>query len=154
LSEQLRRDFSIDLTLTTKDTASFYVELRDGTHTVSNVGTGIILFDPSDLINQNYEVDVLRNPHNWTDPELTKLIEAQGRELDPAKRKEIFEDIVDILRQGEGHVVPYLWRTATQVLDYRIRNRHAPQTVQLVNKMEHIWFDLDAKIPAGTGYIP
>lgn len=154
LSEQLRRDFNIDLTLTTKDTATFYVELRDGTRTVSNVGTGIILFDPSDLINQNYEVDVLRNPHNWTDPELTKLIEAQGRELDPAKRQEIFEDIVDILRQGEGHVVPYLWRTATQVLDYRIRNRHAPQTVQLVNKMEHIWFDPDAKIPAGTGYIP
>ena len=154
LTPQLRKDVNIDLKLSAKGLAEMYQEMRDGTHEVTMVGTGPILRDPGDIINQFFDVDVLRNPHNWTDPRITKLINAQDRESDPAKRKALIAEMVDIFREGESHIVPFLWYDWGGMLDYRIRNWHVPATIQLVHKWDHMWFDPDRKMPTEPGYQP
>ena len=154
LTPQLRKDVGIDLKLSAKGLAEMYQEMRDGTHEVTMVGTGPILRDPGDIINQFFDVDVLRNPHNWTDPRITKLINAQDRESDPAKRKALIAEMVDIFREGESHIVPFLWYDWGGMLDYRIRNWHVPATIQLVHKWDHMWFDPDRVMPTEPGYQP
>ena len=128
--------------------------MRDGTYPASCLGSGPIIRDPADNLNQVYLKDVLRNPHNWSDPALDKLIAAQDVEPDPVKRKAMFLEIVDILQQGEGHAIPIAWRHWGGMLDYRIRNWCALQTIQLVHKWDHLWFDPDRKMPSKPGYQP
>ena len=98
---------------------------------------------------------MIRNPHNWSDPKFDELMAAQESEQDPVKRKELFKEMVEILRKGESHYLPVVWLHAGGALDYRMKNYHAPKTIQLVHKWEHVWFDPDAKVPpVGTGYSP
>ena len=74
-------------------------------------------------------------------------MEAQSRELDPVQRKELFKEMVEILRQGESHLIPNTWGSLGGVLDHRIKNYHVPPAYQQAMKLEHIWFDPDAKLP-------
>ncbi|PKB63595.1 MAG: hypothetical protein BZY80_06595, partial [SAR202 cluster bacterium Io17-Chloro-G2] len=64
---QLRNDLGIDITINAKGLAEFYVDLRDGSFPLSMVGTGIILQDPGDILNQFFDQGVLRNPQGWSD---------------------------------------------------------------------------------------
>ena len=154
VTPQLRKDLGIDIELSAKGLAEMYQELRDGVHELTLVGTGPILWDPGDIINQFLDKDVLRNPHNWSDPRIDKLIAAQDRENDPVKRKALISDMVDVLREGESHIVPIDWYDWGGALDYRIRNFYVPPTIQLVHKWDHVWFDPDREMPKEPGYHP
>ena len=61
---QLRRDVGIDIEIVPNGLATTYAVMRDSAHEISTVGTGIILRDPADILNQFYLQDVLRNPQN------------------------------------------------------------------------------------------
>ncbi|MFB3119913.1 MAG: ABC transporter substrate-binding protein, partial [Stenotrophomonas maltophilia] len=108
LTPQLRKDVGIDITLDAKGLAEMYQGMRDGTGNMSMVGTGPILRDPGDIINQFFDQDVLRNPHNWSDPRIDLLIAAQDKESDPTKRKALIAEMVDVFREGESHIVLFL----------------------------------------------
>jgi ABC-type transport system substrate-binding protein len=112
---------------------------------------GLLINDPSDVLNQVYAFDVEKNPDNWTTPEFGKLVDAQISELDPAERQAQFEGMVDILRKGESHWIPIVWESMGGAHDYRIQNYHVPQTIQQVLKWEHIWWDPDAVCPDPAG---
>jgi ABC-type transport system substrate-binding protein len=156
VSQQWKEHLNVDMTISQYDTATLYVRYRDTTFGVlAPCGTGIILPDPSDILNQWYGKDTMRNALNWTTPRFEELKEAQVRELDPEKRKLIFAEMVDVLREEVSHYLPIGWMHAGGALDYRIRNYHVPRTIQLVHKWDQAWWDENAeKPPVGTGYQP
>ena len=151
---QMRNDLNIDINIQPTDLATMYVGMRDGVANMSSVGTGIILRDPGDIINQFYLQDVLRNPHNWQNDRVDELIALQNEAIDPAARQGNLEEMADILHRGESHWVPYFWYSTAGAYDYRIRNFYYPPTVQLIKKWDHQWFDPDREIPDGVGYVP
>ena len=156
VSQQWKEHLNVDMTLSQYDTATLYVYYRDVDFGVlAPCGTGIILPDPSDILNQWYGMDTMRNALNWTTPEFEALKEASVRELDPEKRRLIVAEMVDVLRDEVSHYLPIGWIHAGGALDYRIRNYHVPSTIQLVHKWDHTWWDEDAeKPPTGIGYQP
>ncbi len=151
---QMREDLNIDIILEPTDLATMYVGMRDGVANMDSVGTGIILRDPGDIINQFYLQDVLRNPHNWQNDRVDELINLQNREVDPAVRQAHLEELAGILHRGESHWLPYFWYSSGGAFDYRIRNYHYPPTVQLIKKWDHVWFDPDREMPSEVGYVP
>ena len=154
VASQFRRDGIADITLDAVDLATMYVKMRDGNHSMSLVNTGIIITDPGDIINQFFLQDVLRNPHNWNDPRTDQLMIDQNMEQDPTKRREFIEQFADVLHEGQSHIVPLWWNSSGATFDYRLRNWHAPMTVQLVHKWDHVYWDPDAKMPTTPGYVP
>ena len=154
VAPQLREDLGIDIRLEPTDLATMYVGLRDGIANFDGVGTGIILRDPGDILNQFYLQDVLRNPHNWQNDDVDRLIDLQNKEVEPAKRQEHLEELADILHEGESHWLPVLWYSSGGAFDYRIRNYHYPPTVQLVKKWDHVYWDPNREQPEGVGYKP
>ena len=151
ISEQLRKDLGIDLTLNPVDTATYQVHMREGTYPVSQSPFSILISDPSDVLSQLYDQDINRNPTNWSDPRLNEIIQAQAREIDTDKRQALFTEAVEILRKGEGHAVPFLWRETGGLMDYRLQNFHIPTTPQIINKWDHIWWDPAAACPVQGG---
>ena len=156
IAPQLREDLNIDIVIQPTDLATMYVGMRDGVANMDGVGTGIILRDPGDIINQFYLQDVLRNPHNWQNDRVDELIVLQNQAVDPAVRQGHLEELADILHRGESHWQPYFWYSSGGAFDYRVRNFYYPATVQLIHKWDHVWFDPDrAPIPADVkGYVP
>ena len=156
VAPQMREDLNIDITIEPTDLATMYVGMRDGVANLDAVGTGIILRDPGDIINQFYLQDVLRNPHNWQNDRVDELIDLQNREVDPSVRQGQLEELADILHRGESHWLPYFWYSSGGALDYRIRNFYYPATVQLIKKWDHVWFDENRELPPANvkGYQP
>ena len=154
VAAQFRRDGIADITLDAVDLATMYVKMRDGNHSMSLVNTGIIITDPGDIINQFFLQNVLRNPHNWSDARTDQLMIDQNMEQDPTKRRELIKEFADVLHEGESHIVPLWWNSSGATFDYRLRNWHAPMTVQLVHKWGHVYWDPDAKKPTTPGYVP
>ena len=154
VTAQLRDDVGIDFTISPKDLATFYVAMRDEENSASAVGTGLILRDPGDIINQFYDLNTDRNAGNWSDPRTDRLIGLQEVEFDPVKRKELIRQFAEVLQEGESHLVPLAWSSSGAVMDYRIRNFHLPSTIQLIRKWDHMWFDEDREMPTEPGIIP
>ena len=151
ISEQLRKDFNIDLTLKPVDSATYQVHMREGTYPFSQSPMSIIIADPSDVLNQMYLQNTNRNSDGWSDPRLDEIIQEQAVELDTEKRLALFDEAVEILRRGEGHRVSFLWREVGGFFDYRLKNYTAPNTPQIIHKWDHIWWDADAKCPVEGG---
>ena len=152
VTEQLRSTLGIDLALKPVDGATYHVHIQESTYPITLVGgMGLLINDPSDVLNQVFAFDVEKNPDNWTTPEFGKLVETQISELDAAQRQAQFEGMVDILRKGESHWVPIVWESMGGAHDYRIQNYHVPQTIQQVLKWEHVWWDPDAVCPDPAG---
>ena len=154
VAPQLREDLGIDIKIEPTDLATMYVGLRDGVANFDGVGTGIILRDPGDILNQFYLQDVLRNPHNWQNDRVDELIDLQNEEVDPAARQAHLEELANILHEGESHWLPVLWYSSGGAFDYRIRNYYYPPTVQLIKKWDHVYWDPDREQPEGKGYKP
>ena len=156
IAPQMREDLNIDIVIQPTDLATMYVGMRDGVANMDGVGTGIILRDPGDIINQFYLQDVLRNPHNWQNDRVDELIVLQNQAVDPAVRQSHLEELAGILHRGESHWQPYFWYSSGGAFDYRVRNFHYPATVQLIHKWDHVWFDPDREPIAADvkGYVP
>ena len=78
-SEQSRRDVGIDFTLKRSDTAAYHVHTRQLTHQATLVGgIGLMIRDPSDILNRVFLQGIEKNPDGWGTPEFEKLMDAQG----------------------------------------------------------------------------
>jgi peptide/nickel transport system substrate-binding protein len=148
IAEQLRKSLGIEFTLEAVDRATSVDRTVRGTHHASLDSSGVILLDPADYLNQHFLVmGGQKNPDSWSHPRLTEIIEAQAREPEPVKRLGLFKEAVEILRQGESHVVPLTWGYSGGMMDYRLQNFHVPGSEQIVKHFEHIWWDPDAPLP-------
>ena len=156
VSDIWKRELNLDMTIQSSDVATLYAKWRSNDYgVIVGCGSGIILPDPSDILNQWYGIDTMRNSGNWTTTEFERLKTEQAKELDPEKRKELFAQMVELLRAEVPHYLPTGWMHAGGTLDYRIRNYHVPRTIQMIHKLDHMWWDEDAEMPPiGTGYQP
>jgi peptide/nickel transport system substrate-binding protein len=148
LAEQLRQSLGIEFTIEAVDRATTVDRIIRGTHHASLDSSGVIILDPADYLNQHFLViGGQKNPDRWSHPRLTEIIEAQARESEPIKRLSLFKEAVEILRQGESHMVPLSWGYSGGLMDYRLQNFHVPGSEQIVKHFEHIWWNPDAPLP-------
>ena len=144
LAAQFKENLNVTLKLDAVDTPTMMTRILEGTHHLNFGGSAIIVPDAADLLNQHYLKDISKNPQNWGDPEVDKLITAQEQELDSKKRLVMIRRILEILRQGESHVIPVVNWDAGGLIDYRLQNYIIPGSMQLVYKRDHFWWDPDA----------
>jgi peptide/nickel transport system substrate-binding protein len=148
IAEQLRKSLGIEFTLEAVDRATVVDRILRGTHHASLDSSGVIILDPADYLNQHFLVmGGQKNPDSWSHPRLAEIIQAQAREPEPLKRLSLFKEAVEILRQGESHVVPLTWGFSGGMMDYRLQNFHIPGSEQIVKHFEHIWWDPNAPLP-------
>ena len=148
IAEQLRKNLGIEFTLEAVDPPTAVDRTIRGLPHASFSASGVIILDPADYLNQHFLVmGGMKNPDSWSHPRLTEIIEAQAREPEPAKRLSLFKEAVQILRQGESHVVPLTWGYSGGMMDYRLQNFHVPGSEQIVKQFEHIWWDPNAPLP-------
>ena len=147
ISEQLRRDLGIDLILRPVDTAAYHANQIEGRYPISFAGGSIqMIIDPSDNLQYAFDLDTAGNPDNWSDPELTRLLEAQAATPDIAERAETLKEIMAILRKGETHWVPTIWRDMGMMYDHRLMNWVSPLSGELTLKWENVWWDPNAPL--------
>ena len=140
ITEQLRA-IGLDFTIDATDTATYHVRTREGEHNLTSVVSAIIIPDPSDLLAQVFSLDIEKNPDNWTEPRFAELMEAQEKELDTAKRLDMFKEMAGILRKGESHWVPVAFMANGGAYSCHMQNVVAPPTIQIAHKWEHVWWD-------------
>jgi peptide/nickel transport system substrate-binding protein len=92
LIDQLRNIW-IDAELEIIDTAVYYSRVFNKNYTVALNLTGSAIDDPDQNLFENYACGSLRNYNNYCDAEMTRMFEAQSRETDPAKRREMVWEI-------------------------------------------------------------
>lgn len=149
ITEGLRKDLGIDLVLRPVDTAAYHARQNEGTYPISFAGGAIqMIIDPSDNLQYSFDLDTAGNPDNVTYPELAKLLETQASEADQSKRIAALKEILPILRNGETHWVPTIWRDMGMLYDYRLQNWRTPLSGELNLKWEHVWWDEDAPLPS------
>ena len=148
IAAQLKDTLNIDVELQVFDRATFYANLRDGSHNISVIGTFLFFLDPQAIVVQFLAKDSLRNPHNWEHPRITELMALESRELDPEARRGHYRAMEEILNRGEGHFVPLYWEAQSGAVDYRIQNFKPPYHPHTIWRWDQIWWDEKAT-PAG-----
>ena len=153
-TQQLREDLGLDFKLNPVDTATYHVKTRDGNHHATLVGgIGLLTRDPADILLQVYVNDIEKNPDNWSMPRLSELMTSQASELDREARKAQFTEMVEILREGEGHWVPNTWVDQGATMDYRLQGFNTPDSIQHLHKWEHVWWDPNFACPDERGCV-
>jgi len=112
LLDQLK-EIWIDGELELVETANWVPKLirKDFVLGLNVLGTAVD--EPDVYFYQNYVSTSKRNYGGYNDPEFDKLVDAQSRELDPAKRKQLVQDADYLLQKGLGRPIIYHLRAAT-----------------------------------------
>ena len=147
VAAHLKKYLNIDVELQVQDRATYYANMRDGSHNITIGGTGLYFLEPQTVLVQWYVKDTLRNPHDWEHPRMNELIALEARELDQEVRRGYYREMADILNQGEGHYVPLYWQGRAGAVDYRIQNFRPPYHPHTIWRWDQIWWDPDAEIP-------
>lgn len=92
LIDQLKHIF-IDGELEVIDTAVYYNRVFKKEYAVALNLTGSAVDDPDVTLFEGYACGSLRNYNNYCNPEMTKLFQAQSREMDAEKRMKMVWDI-------------------------------------------------------------
>ncbi len=148
VAAQLKDKLNIEVELQSQDRATFYANLRDASHNMSIIGTGLYFLEPQTVLVQWYAKDTLRNPHNWEHPRINELMQAEARELDPEVRRGMYKEMADILNEGDGHYIVLYWQGRAGAIDYRIQNFRPPYHPHTIWRWDQIWWDENAT-PAG-----
>ena len=91
ISQVWKRELNLDMNIVSTDVATRYANWRSNDYEViTSCGSGIILPDPSDILNQWYGTDTMRNSLNWTTPEFDLLKDAQNQRAGPRKAQADF----------------------------------------------------------------
>ena len=92
LIDQLKQVY-VDAELEIIDTAVYYNRVFKKDYSIALNLTGSAVDDPDVTLFEGYACGSLRNYNNYCNPEMTKLFEAQSRELDGEKRLRMVWDI-------------------------------------------------------------
>lgn len=148
VAAQLKDNLNIEVELQVQDRATFYANLRDGSHDLSVIGTSLYFLEPQTVLVQWFVQNTLRNPNNWETPELNELMAAESKELDPDVRLGLYKKMAEILNEGESHWIVLYWFGNAGAVDYRIQNFRPPYHPHTIWKWDQIWWDPDAPIPS------
>jgi peptide/nickel transport system substrate-binding protein len=149
IAAQLKDKLNIDVELQSQDRATFYANLRDASHNMSIIGTGLYFLEPQTVLVQWYAKDTLRNPHNWENPRMNELMQVEARELDPEVRRGYYKEMAEILNEGDGHYIVLYWQGRAGAIDYRIQNFRPPYHPHTIWRWDQIWWDESATQAGG-----
>ena len=136
------RKIGIELTIDTVENAISTARMASGDYDIIHTGYGMNINDPDDILKAFYTPGGSRNMVNWKDDTVIQLAEAISKEADRAKRKVMVTQVEDILRAGDSHFVGTQWGFRWQwPVNKKIKNFHAPVTLQVSHKKEHLWLD-------------
>ena len=111
LIDQLKQVY-VDGELEIIDTAVYYNRVFKKDYVVALNLTGIAVDDPDVALFENYGCGSLRNYNNYCDAEMTKLFQAQSRELDLEKRQQMVWDIDHKLQAEIARPIIFYGRAA------------------------------------------
>jgi peptide/nickel transport system substrate-binding protein len=111
LIDQLKHVF-VDGELEIIDTSVYYNRVFKKDYVVALNLSGIAVDDPDVAFFENYGCGSLRNYNNYCDAEMTKLFQAQSRELDPKKRQQMVWDIDRKLQEEIARPIIFYGRAA------------------------------------------
>jgi peptide/nickel transport system substrate-binding protein len=111
LIDQLKQVY-VDGELEIIDTAVYYNRVFKKDYVVALNLSGVAVDDPDVALFENYGCGSLRNYNNYCDAEMTKLFQAQSRELDPKKRQQMVWDIDHRLQAEIARPIIFYGRAA------------------------------------------
>src|SRR5918995_4027809 len=111
LIDQLKQVY-VDGELEIIDTAVYYNRVFKKDYVVALNLSGIAVDDPDVALFENYGCGSLRNYNNYCDAEMTKLFQAQSRELDPKRRQQMVRDIDHKLQAEIARPIIFYGRAA------------------------------------------
>ena len=111
LIDQLKQVY-VDGELEIIDTAVYYNRVFKKDYVVALNLSGVAVDDPDVAFFENYGCGSLRNYNNYCDAEMTKLFQAQSRELDLNKRKQMVWDIDHKLQAEIARPIIFYGRAA------------------------------------------
>ena len=111
LIDQLKQVY-VDGELEIIDTAVYYNRVFKKDYVVALNLSGVAVDDPDVALFENYGCGSLRNYNNYCDAEMTKLFQAQSRELDPKKRQQMVWDIDHKLQAEIARPIIFYGRAA------------------------------------------
>lgn len=108
IGEQLRK-LGINARLQPMESATYAKALTDGDYEAFIDSSSTVL--PERRWRQRLHSQGVQNAMPIIDPDLDRLIDAQARELDPTKRKQLFEDVQRLLLR-QVYAVPLITKSA------------------------------------------
>jgi peptide/nickel transport system substrate-binding protein len=111
LIDQLKQVY-VDGELEIIDTAVYYNRVFKKDYAVALNLSGVAVDDPDVALFENYGCGSLRNYNGYCDAEMTKLFQAQSRELDPKKRQQMVWDIDHKLQAEIARPIIFYGRAA------------------------------------------
>ena len=98
------------------------------------------LDDPDIILRQGYTSDGSRNYPRFSSPEFDSLIEAQSRELDSTRRRELTLRLQALLRQEAPRAVLY-WDILRRGMQGNVQGYVPPQSVYARTNFADVWLD-------------
>jgi len=140
LTDQLKKIHIIG-ELDILDTPRWYAKLAKKDYTIGLNVTGISVDDPDGNIVENYSCKSERNYTQYCNAEVDRLLEAQSRELDKDKRKNIVWEIERILVDDAARPI-VLAGIAGNCWQPYVRNFHPHNNSQYNNlRFEDVWLE-------------
>ena len=144
-SAQLKRYLDIDCPLELPAGPTYLARGNAGEFVISTVSTGATIPDPDPYIAINWTKDGARNWGAWFDSEVEDLRNAQLRETDPVKRKEMVWEIQriakDMTRDMPNPAIP------AHVLVFHflnwacVKNWHSGPDLFDDGRLDRVWLD-------------
>jgi peptide/nickel transport system substrate-binding protein len=106
LVDQLNQIF-FEAELEIVESSLYFGRMIKGDYTVALNLTGSAVDDPDAVLKANYLCDAQNNYTNYCNPQIDEMINAQSRETDAAKRKEIVWDIERLLVEDGARPMIY-----------------------------------------------
>ena len=140
-ADQLRRFVNIRTEVQPAEPTAGYARYESNDWHSGVHANGFLILDPDAIIGGSYLATGTRNYSDWEPPQITELFNAQIKEPDQSKRREIVQEMSKYLRDTDSHVAITHWTLTVWVVDSRIQNFNLPSTFSAHNMKEHLWCD-------------
>ena len=140
-ADQMKRWLKIDATVQPEEPAAGYVRYEGGDWKLGFHGNGILVLDPDQIIGGAYLSTGTRNYSEWETPRIRELYEAQQRENDLEKRRELVLEMGDYLLYEDAHNVITHWGLLIPYVDNQIKNYNIASGFANHTNKEHLWFE-------------
>jgi len=135
----------LDLELTSFEGSVMSARRASGDYEVNFIRHGMSIRDADETFTSTYLPLGSRNQLGYEDPRVTEAFEKQTRELDPDERRRFQREASEVILQGEGHWFTTYWYFGFAPKNVKLQNIHAPPSIHVLQTLEHIWLDPDAK---------
>jgi peptide/nickel transport system substrate-binding protein len=140
-ANQMERWLGIEATVQPEEPAAGYVRYEAGDWSLGFHGNGILVMDPDQLVAGSYLSKATRNYSAWEPETIRDLYEAQLRETDTEKRRELVLEMGDYLANEDTHVAITTWAMLVPYVDNRIKNYNVASGFANHTNKEHLWYE-------------